>query len=888
MAKFRSFASQGSFSANQIQLPDEARKIQQAAESKIRGMEQAQAFLEKNRELYLRTQQQVNALEADQRKSNFQLETENRKLFQEAKKKDHETYMANEAARTKDTEQFYQDLSAFSKTAFDVYSSFEQQRKKQRQAFATQEVLQSGLGYDQLVQLTKIDQKLTDSAFRQTEFIQDLIDSGASEDRIRIIGKMWRANSPNLYLKTQAAYQNSFLSYVPGLNKAIGDLGPDASIEQIQSRIQSYQTEFLTNKFPGGRTEIMESSGVLRQMQSFNNQLISSQSRQAEAKRAEEVKIRFKDDLQTTFVKDGLAGVMRVFQTDPSSWKREEFTKWVTSSLKAGGPNGLTPEQGQDILNYNLTVGDQSITFSKQFGFESGEISAAARAARSRSMSEYNLSIAENKAQADAQLAKMVDSFTVDGDGRIDDYELERIEQQAALLNVPDSEVVRFAQMNSVSAQTDSAVRKMLTEKADNMNLTVEDVMGIKMGSKLRQEMLNIARQQEAYKQNPSFKSHVASIEAAISQHPQIKAAPITGSKNYSVLLMQERFKREYMANLQRTESPEEAFSLTMASIEKLQSTPGAINAQGRYTEIENQIKQSATSAQLSLKEFNDFLTAIQEPDFKTNPKKAVNAVGAANFYNSYDAIKAGKAPKQIITKGAELLGVSPLTFMNYLAKGAGQDPIEVNDTLMDLRKNAPLITRRLYDTYRTNERVSRANVISQGMLGSAPRRGAFSEVLGMIRSGEGNYTSANRGTAGDSPGGIPGLNSMTVGRWKQLQREGWFALGAYQFTPDTFEKAVKRLGLSDDTVMDESNQDLMAIELISGGVKRPTLAGYLKGANNNEEGAAAELALEWAAVAGSSGRSSYAGIGGNAASIGYEEAKAVLRRLRQRLNPNL
>jgi hypothetical protein len=38
MSKYKSFASQGSFSANQLKAPDESSKIIEAAERRIRGM----------------------------------------------------------------------------------------------------------------------------------------------------------------------------------------------------------------------------------------------------------------------------------------------------------------------------------------------------------------------------------------------------------------------------------------------------------------------------------------------------------------------------------------------------------------------------------------------------------------------------------------------------------------------------------------------------------------------------------------------------------------------------------------------------------------------------------------------------------------------------------
>jgi len=278
----------------------------------------------------------------------------------------------------------------------------------------------------------------------------------------------------------------------------------------------------------------------------------------------------------------------------------------------------------------------------------------------------------------------------------------------------------------------------------------------------------------------------------------------------------------------------------------------------------------------------------MQSPEFNNDPKWAHAVVGDNYFQEFYKTVSSGKEPPQMLRALASKRGVDPLTLLNHLAKGAGVKPIKpLNDELQRLKKSLPPITRRLCDTYCTNDRIVRATAVAAGSVANMPKRGAYSELLGMIRSGEGTYTSANRGTAGDSPAGIPMLDKITVGDWKKLQNSGWFALGAYQFIPETFRGAVSRLGLPDSTIMDAETQDMLAIELISGGTKRPALASYLNGQSNNLEAALTDLANEWAAVATASGSSAYSGIGGNAASIGYDAARKALIRLREQLTSN-
>jgi hypothetical protein len=850
MSKYQIFATPGSFRANQLKAPDESGKILEAAQQKIQGMERAQSFLEGNRELYLRAQRLAQNQEKVDRDVSYQLETQARDTYRKYLQQNNQTALENDRIAGQKTEQMYKDLSVFSNTAAQLVGQFEEQRKKKEQALATQLVLQAGLDYDQLTQLSSIDKKLSDSEFRQTEFMQGLIEQGVSEDRLRAIEQLRQRSPARVYLNTQAAYQNSLLSYQPALQEALSELGSDATPEQIKAKTQAFFAEFITNKFPGARPEMLESSGVLRSVRSINNQFVSQSSRDFAAKREAETKSTFRDDLQTTYNKEGLAGVMNVLQTNPKRWKREAFTDWAVAALNAGGPYGLSEEDGQAILEYQLTVGNQQVPFGKQFVFEGGRINEAIRASRRREVAEYNLRQNEEKMQSEAEMAQLFDSFAVDDDGRIDSGELAALEERAADLGLRDSEVLAYARANSVSAETDRAVERYLGEKADNLTLTIEDVNGLKMGTNLRRRFLQIAKEQAATRESPIYKSHIKSIEAAISQDPRVKAAPVTGASNYSVILMQDRYKQQYKDNLKRLGSPEEALSLTLQQIKTMQESPEAVNNEGRYTEIEQEVQRSASQAGKSLKEYQELLRSMNTPEFRKDAKYAVNSVGAANFYNSYNSMSKGGQPNAVIKSGAEMMGVDPLTFINYLAEGANVEPIKpLNDELQRLKESLPPITRRLYDTYRTPERVNRANSTTFG--GVLPVRGNVSsnekQALDYIAKYEsesaGGYDAVNQGGAegGTKVLGYSGpfslmsqhgnrpLTSLTIAEIMALQADPgssmsmqeWFnagklhAVGRYQFIGPTLASVVSQMGIDPNTQFTPDVQDKMALWLL-------------------------------------------------------------------------
>jgi len=63
MAQFKSSAREGSFSNNQLNAPSATDKIQKEAQRQLSGMDRAQAFQQRNQEIFLQAQKQAYGLE---------------------------------------------------------------------------------------------------------------------------------------------------------------------------------------------------------------------------------------------------------------------------------------------------------------------------------------------------------------------------------------------------------------------------------------------------------------------------------------------------------------------------------------------------------------------------------------------------------------------------------------------------------------------------------------------------------------------------------------------------------------------------------------------------------------------------------------------------------
>jgi hypothetical protein len=158
----------------------------------------------------------------------------------------------------------------------------------------------------------------------------------------------------------------------------------------------------------------------------------------------------------------------------------------------------------------------------------------------------------------------------------------------------------------------------------------------------------------------------------------------------------------------------------------------------------------------------------------------------------------------------------------------------------------------------------------------------AVKPLLDLIAAGEGDYTSVNRGKAGDTPAGWPGLDRLTIGAVQKLQSDRTlFAVGRYQFIPETLRMAVAAAGFRASDLFSPETQDWLAVALLLGG-KRPALRDYLQGKNVTIEAAQLDLAKEWASIPTAEGRGVYDGdSAGNKATAKVAKVQSALKAAR-------
>lgn len=160
----------------------------------------------------------------------------------------------------------------------------------------------------------------------------------------------------------------------------------------------------------------------------------------------------------------------------------------------------------------------------------------------------------------------------------------------------------------------------------------------------------------------------------------------------------------------------------------------------------------------------------------------------------------------------------------------------------------------------------------------------ALLDLIASKESGKVGYDAANRGRAGDTPGGYPGLSKLTVGQVMDLQAQTsprvLFAAGKYQIIPKTLKGLVEMGATKRSDVFDATTQDKLAMVLIN---------NRLSAAGKDPIKQQIELAKEFASIAvpvdlinykGKSikaGQSYYSGEGDNRAAITTEQMQLAL-----------
>ena len=755
MSKFKSFASQGSFRDYQLQAPDESAKIREETQRTLRGKERAQQFLEGNNALYLQAQKLAQGLERDNREENFRLETENRQAFKDHLTQEYNIQSKAVQQRAAVQQKTLKDLSAFSKTAFELVGTIDNEITESQTKANVRRVYEAGADYKTVVAIQALHDGLTKAEFAQQDFIRDIIAKGGNLDAYFAL---YEARKTRGFITNTAVAQNTARAFPGFLNRRLlefEEANQEATADERQIFIKTETSQWIANNFkgPDGRQLNPEflNTVVLPSVREAELRALAQNDRNRAAERAAKLNNDATQVLNVIWDSGGGVEYIHAYHTlNPSQQKREILANWVVARLKAGT---LSPDEARAILEtpYKGPNGTD-ISWKNQFpdSKEVGVINEAIYDQRRVNVGETKLRQQEDEIETETRIQQQVDAFVVDGDGSLSKTELAVLEQMEQDGPVGfKSKALEIARGFTVTAQVTAQQRAEFQKRVDNGTFSMEYLQANKSNFKLYQEFEPIAKAQDKWRNGPEYAPNVNKLKALVANDPagKVKAAPVTGDANWTVLSKQGEIEREYKKQLKKFDGDhDKAYATTLTLLQTEQSTPGAIDTNGYYTSVLTETSKKMGGAKEKLKDLEDSYKAANDVRFRTDPKYAAQVIGPVDFYNSQEALLQGKPVTEKFRVLAEVYGVSPLQLYNFAAPGAGQEPITFEDQQAESLKNVAPVTRRMYHVNRTNARVNRANQRTFGgdySSSSVPKRAS---MVSTSKPGEDGLTRAPQG----------------------------------------------------------------------------------------------------------------------------------------------
>ena len=741
MSKFKSFAQQGSFRDYQIQAPDETGKIKEETARTIRGKERAQASLERQQDLYLQAQKLAQGVEENQREQNFKLETENRKAFLDALRRDNEIQTQNDKIAAAQSAETFKQLSAFSKSAFELYGQYQEIDLKRNQQENAKLAYAAGADYKTLIGIQALEDNLTRSEFAQTEFMRQKLAEGGNVDALFAL---YERRASKGFINNIAVAQNTAHGYGIAAQQEMIDFkdryaaendGRLPTIEEQRRNIKAFETEYFANITGAdgrGLNANLMATYVAPTMRRIQTGFESQFNKQQNAEQKSIVKQSFMKGLDHAWNTGGSAKVYK-YLTEKGIANAENFemyAEWRTNKSLDFGPTGLDSKDMEALDTFVFKdANGKDTTYLKSRGMLS-DGAKSVQAYRSRIREEKRLSrVAAEDAVRKAQSAgiELYNERAADGSISQEDLELSREQDRQSGIPGFESEGTKQMAKELDSVRFEAAYTQLFDDKLNKGSLSYQDLEQKGVSFKLKSKYAPLIEKQNLLMNDQAYKDGETAIGNAITEFPMVARGRIGNKDHYSTILFKSEQLQQFKKDVLNGMSISDAVSGRLGIIAAKQATPGAISPKGHYTSAIQTQAKGAVNYQEALLEDRAFIESSQTPNFRKDPAAAVNAYGENYFYEDYYALKRGEVTGRLRRRSAQM-GVAPLVAINFMAPGLSQQPVTMDEQMQIIADKITPVVGRLVNKYRDSgshlSRMNRADNIMDGTIAVAPVRG--------------------------------------------------------------------------------------------------------------------------------------------------------------------
>lgn len=747
-------AAEGNFSNFKLTAPDETDKQRRETNRQVSALKENSAYQEKNREIYLRAQKFAQGVELDSMDKNFQFEQENRQEFIDRKKENMDALLAENEAKSQQKAETYKALGGLAKGALEAYTAIQKQNQANRMNAATGDLQLTGMTMQQLQSMAALNRNLTEAELLQNDQVRAIIGTDAPDEVKEAIVRIYKGSGSYEYIHNKALVQNTAYAYGNAANEFILNFqkeNPDASTEEVQAAYLSWDADWRVT------TSGVNGQRLRPEFLSENREPIINRERtritaRFQAERAKENESLIENKRQVTlgtiWSSDGGKnhdGLTNYLVQSKSADSREAYTTFAINSAKSSASGSMTVDDLKTVLDQRMTGMPGNPRFEDQFPAEAAQITAAIRQITNINRQDSNNRLADQKLLYQLELREMLSGFMQDSEtpGILTKQELEKAEIRAMQLD-PSTEfaVIKQAKKMTRYAQAKEEVDETLTKLRAQGNLTTDRVLEMNLPEEIETFWLSQAKQITDFRNGPKAQQFDREILTLLKSPAPIKVNPNGDAKNVSVLTMAGHYTRlrntRYATLISEGMSPtaaaDAATAETLSKVREMIASEGSIDATG-YTgaaKIDANRKDEAKALLNRTAAVREFRAL---PSTDQYPQDIVQALDQ-NKYKAYiTQMQSGSPIPQEVRAHAEIMRLTPLEWVNYIAPALQVEPITLPNELKDWETYLQQVepeTRNLFTLNPTDERVRRGVAIRQGLVQELPRRETFNSTAGV------------------------------------------------------------------------------------------------------------------------------------------------------------
>ncbi len=905
MAQFRSSAREGSFSNNQLSAPNTTDKIQKEAQRQLSGMDRAQAYQKENQRIFLQAQKQAQALEEGFREAARSVGRDQYEATAKFTKQAYERQLLKKQNEDKYKLDTFGALVNFSKTAFDITSGIINQNKELQLKAINQIAFTHKYSHKDLLNAQSVNSSISNAEFQRTNVVKQYLEEGKSQEFIdTMYDHLVKGGGYRNYISNSNVLREQATINAQVINQI--NNSPNLSIEEKRRQIRIADARMRGELTIDGQTpgqQILEKAynPTMRRALDRAEQVTNLEKREQLAKKNERDHRSTIYDIAFSGGGFNAQGVVDLIATDPRPGAMKDTMEYLAST-------DLTLDQIEQLEKAPITK-DGKVGNLLSFGYK--DATDVLRNAKRKAKENIRLvQVAESQKRqlsAEMQINELAQQLATN-DGKLDNKEYREIADRYYELagRGADPTFLEGIKRQTVDVQLIPEMRDQLEEMRLNGTLSLKELNRIGPPDTLHNRYSGFARNLDTIKATPQYKKLDTYLRGRITGNiqdiPKLKFKDSGPQSDAFDWFVGEQVKeaRKKVLDLVGGGTPiQKAMNIVGTTVaddaKEFLLKPDTFDGYTfvPYEKMVDEQTRLHKKAQRSADRFTNLKPAQQK-----EPSNWIDTIGEAPLIAASKKLEE-TGTSEVLNLIGQKTGLTAYEVQKKLAEeNPNIEPILINPTYEEIQNNWSPKQRYSFTSDKASNQ-QRLRELQQQVNEFENRNGfqrresfqqstsythngsAGDQLVDEIISGEGNYDSVNRGEAGDTPGGYPGLSNLSIGEVMALQRTTYNAVGAPQFIGTTLPIAMRDAGLTEQDTFSPANQRAMAIALMIG-TKQPALSAYLNGRSDNLDAAHQAIANEWASIQGPSGSGSYDGdAAGNFAHTDGEKIRQLLIQMR-------